>query len=155
MRWDIAPKIRCDIFAFSGINFSGTRKHVQIFPVGGQQGDSLDGFDIQSIAIAGPQGTRVTLMTTGVETGWEEKPWRCFRITKEKSYKSEGGLPAVRAPDLDTLDAFNARRSDPDFEASPDAAENIDAGTSWTFGRFSGDPIKGNVRAIKIDWVKP
>lgn len=155
MRWDLAPKIRCEIFAFSGINFSGARKHVQIFPVGGQQGDSLDGFDIQSVAIAGPVGTRVTFITTAVENGWEERSWRCFRITKEKSYKSEGGLPAVRAPDLDTLDAFNARRSDPDFEARPDEVATLEAGTAWTFGHYAGEDLKSNVRAIKVDWVKP
>ena len=151
MEWDIPPKTRCDIIAFTGVNFSGHRYEVNIHPVGGLQGDDLDGEHVQSIAIVGRPATRVILKTTVAEKDWEERPWRCITVTAEAAYKTKEGKLAVRVPDLDWLDAPNAPRSDPDFQGSFDQVASLAKGTGWTFGR-SGPPwLKDNIRAIKVE----
>ena len=49
MRWEIAQNMRCDIIAFSGINFSGRRATMQIYP-SGKKGD-LELPEVGSITI--------------------------------------------------------------------------------------------------------
>jgi hypothetical protein len=150
IRWDIAPKSRVDIYAFPGVNFSGTPQEIRIFAAGGLQGDKLDGERFQSVVIVAPLGTRITFISTGVETGWEDRAWRAICMLKGKTYKTKEAPFAVRIPDLDFLDEYNARRSDPDFQASyPQVADLAAHGSDWSYGR-SGE-LKNNVRAIKID----
>ena len=82
MRWDIAPKVRCDLYTFSGINCAGNRRFSSIHPLGGLQKDKLQDARFQSLIIVAPPGTRITMMTTINETDWEERPWRTIEITK-------------------------------------------------------------------------
>lgn len=151
MEWDIAPKTRCDIIAFSGINFSGRRAIVSIHPVGGRQGEEIDAADIQSIAIVGRPGTRVVLKSSVSESDWQERPWRCVTVTADAAYKTPEGKQAVRVPDIDFLDKPNAQRTDPDFQAGYDQVGALDEGKGWTFGRSGATPLKGNVRAIRVE----
>ncbi len=155
MRWDIAPRTRCDIIGFSGINFSGTRRHCAIYPAGGKQGDDIDGAHLQSVIVVAPEGTRVTFITTALETGWEERTWRSIEIRKGACYKTKDGDLAARAPDLDFLDKPNAMRCDPDFQASFDEVGTPDKGKGWTYGHMTGDDLKDNIRAIKVEKLPP
>ncbi len=149
MRWDIAPKTRCDLLVFSGINLAGRRQIARVHPYGGLQGDTLDEGTFQSLIVVAPIGTRVTLMTTVAEEGWEERPWRTIEITREDAFRTKEGKWAVRVPQLNCLDAPNAQRTDPDFEIGFPQADDVESGTGWTYGRGGG--VAGQVRAIKVD----
>ena len=62
---------------------------------------------------------------------------------------------AARAPDLDFLDKPNAMRCDPDFQASFDEVGTPDKGKGWTYGHMTGDDLKDNIRAIKVEKLPP
>lgn len=152
MRWDIAEKVRCDIIAWSGINFSGRRKVARIFPVGGLQGDEFESCDISSLMVVGPIGVRVVLMASSVEEDWESRPWRAICLVEGYTFTTKkGDKPAVRIPDLDWLDDFDARRSDPDFQVTYDQVAHLAEGRGWTYGRTGDTPLRGHVRSIKVD----
>ena len=117
MRWEHPDSIRVDIYCFSGINFSGTRKLVRFVAKGGRQGPEILPADIRSVAIAGPERTRVTFIGTELEEGWEQShSWRAIEIRKGHTFTTKDGEIAVQIPDLDWLTPPAARRSDPDFE---------------------------------------
>lgn len=150
LRWDIAANMRCDIIAFSGINFSGRRTTMQIYP-SGQKGD-LDSGDIGSITVMAPVGTRVVLITSASDSDWESSPWRAIEIRKGVAYQGRSAhVLTVRIPDLENLDKVNVERTDPDFSASYPIAANLadGKGKGWTYGCVG--PLKGRVQAIRIE----
>ena len=152
MEWEIAPNCRVDIAFYTGPNFSGHRTVVEVYP-SGRKGELPNSTDIQSVVIAGPLGHRVVFKASVSETDWQEQTWRAIELQKGTAFKNRNGVPMLRVPDLDAQDKPNANRSDPDLEVSYTNVETLDAGTSWTYGRVARLPLKGNLRAIKIDKV--
>lgn len=147
MRWETAPKLRADLVAFAGLNLSGERRVIEFHPVGGRQGE-LNGEDLKSLAFVAPVGTRLILMASADPEDWMRHPWRAIKILPGSHFLTKEGKPCVRIPDIDFLDAFDARRTDPELQSWYDEADSLDA-TGWTYGRVG--PLKGNVKAIKID----
>ncbi len=150
LRWDIAQNMRCDIIAFTGINFSGNRTTMQIYPTG-KKGD-LESGNIGSIVVMAPVGTRVILISGASETDWESHPWRAVEIHKGVAYQGRNAhVLTVRIPDLENLDKVNVERTDPDFsESYPIASSVADGkGKGWTYGAVG--PLKGKIQAIRIE----
>ena len=153
MDWIIAPKVRCDIRAWSGTNFSGYHKLARIFAAGGRQGEEVDGLALSSCWVVAPFGTRVVFSAAPAEDeGWLTSPWRAVVIAKGSCFMTNTGLPAVRIPDLDWLDKPNAQRTDPDFQEGFPIAKTLDDGSGWTFGRAGA--LRNRVHAIRIDKLK-
>lgn len=152
MNWVVAPNIRCTLQIFTGINFSGTRTDIEFFPSG--KNKELKEAEIQSIAMIAPKGVRVVLSSAPDVPTWEERSWRAIVFTAEDAFKTVDGKLAYRIPDLDHLDAANARRTDPDFDQSFVQAATLAEGKGWTFGRIGQSPLKGNVQTIRIDRVE-
>lgn len=152
MRWDIATTATCHIIAFSGVNLSGQRTHVRIFP-SGRVGD-LEGTQVQSLIVVGPVGLRVVLMTASSDQGWPDMTWRAVEIRKGKHYLSPKGSPAVNLPDLDLYEDYDAPRTDPDFQQSFQLVRSLDEGKDWTYGFKGNLKLKNNVRGIRIE-MKP
>lgn len=151
MRWEIAQNMRCDILAFTGINFSGRRTTMQIYP-SSKKGD-LEEAEISSMTIIAPIGTRVVLCSS-ISDDWEEHPWRAIEIHKGVAYLGRGApLFTVRIPDLENLDKVNVERTDPDFQQSAPIANTLaeGKGKGWTYGR-PGD-LKGHVQMIRVEKV--
>lgn len=149
MRWEIAQNMRCDLIAFSGINFSGRRTTMQIYP-SGKKGE-LDEGDIGSIVVMAPVGTRVVLCSS-ISDDWEAHPWRAIEIHKGVAYQGRSAhVLTVRIPDLENLDKVNVERTDPDFAASPPIANTVEEGKGkgWTYGR-PGD-LKGRIQMIRVE----
>lgn len=148
MRWVVAPKMRCDLFFFAGVNLSGELTKVQVFAAGGRQGD-VRGEDIKSMAIHGDHGVRVVLCASEDEETWQDSPWRAIRLKKGSTVPNREGTPAVRVPDIDWLDEPGARRNDPDIQVGYEEVASLGTGTEWTYGRTG--PLKGRVRMIRVD----
>ena len=157
MRWDIAPGLRAYIVGFTGINFSGQRIVVDIWPHGGRQAgdEELEGHRLKSIGLIAPIGTRMILMTAATPSNWEALPWRCIQIVEGKTFESVQfpGFVGAQIPDLDFADAPAALRSDPDFQITYPQVETLAEGKGWTFGRVGAMPLKTNIRSIKVDKV--
>ena len=150
MKWEVAPKLRFDLVAFAGLNLSGERRVVEFHAMGGRQGD-LAPEDLKSCAIVGPVGLRVVFKTSDDPEDWQRHTWRCFRLLAGKTFQTKEGRPCVRVPDLDLLTAFDARRTDPDFEEGFEEVATLDGSKEWTFGHTGKLPLKGHVRAIQVD----
>lgn len=151
MRWDIDTNMRCDIIAFSGVNFSGRRTTMQIYP-SSKKGDFNDG-DIRSCTVIAPLGTRVIFCASSSEEDWEASPWRAVEIVKGVAYKGRASLPMVRIPDLQKIDKTNVERTDPDYEESyPEALTLAEGqGKGWTYGRVG--PLHGIIGAVKVSKI--
>lgn len=149
MRWEVAPKLRFDLVAFAGLNLSGERHVVEFHTMGGRQGD-LRTEDLKSLAIIGPVGLRVVLKTSEDPENWMSHSWRCVRLLAGHTFNTKEGRPCVRIPDLDLLNDFDARRTDPEFEESFLAATSLDA-PGWTFGHQGRLPLKQQIRSIQVD----
>jgi len=148
IRWELAPRQRVDVVAFAGINLSGERRVVEIHAVGGRQGD-LGTEDIRSLVLLAPIGTRIVLCTSEDPERWIESAWRCAKVTKDSAFRTKEGRTAVRIPDLDWYDEPDARRTDPDLQASFEEAVDL-SHPGWTFGRL-GNGLKGRIKQIRID----
>ncbi len=157
MRWDIESGLRAHIVGFTGINFSGQRIVVDIWPQGGRQkGDEeLDGRRLKSIGLIAPIGTRMVLMSAATPDNWEVLPWRCIQIVEGKTFDSVQfpGFVGAQIPDLDYVDAPAALRTDPDFSITYPQVDRLEDGSGWTFGRVGSTLLKTNVRSIRVDKV--
>lgn len=154
MRWQIDGAVRVLIHAFTGINFSGQRVSIDIWPTGGRQaGDEIDGTRLKSIGMIAPFGTRVILCASASDEGWERLPWRAFEIREGFTFASQSGQPAVQLPDIDFVDPPGALRTDPDFHATYPHVEDPTERPSWTYGRVGHSGLKCNVRQIRVDRV--
>jgi hypothetical protein len=149
MNWIIAPNMRCTLQFFTGINFSGTRTDIEVFPSG--KNKELKEDEIQSVAVIAPKGVRIVLSSAPDIPSWEERAWRAIVFTDSDPFKTPEGKLAFRVPDLDHLDAPNARRTDPDFDQGYVQVKTLAEGTGWTFGRVGPAPLKGHVQTIRID----
>ncbi|MBK7757578.1 MAG: hypothetical protein IPI35_14480 [Deltaproteobacteria bacterium] len=149
LRWDIAESITCDIITFSGINLSGKRTHIKVFP-SGVKGD-VEGHDVQSVVVIAPLNTRVIFKTSAAEEGWEDMPWRTVDMIPGKVRANKAGKPAVNIPDLDAYNEPDAQRVDPDLVSTFAHVERIEDGKGWTFGHRGALKLKGNIRAVRIE----
>ncbi|MFT7521100.1 MAG: hypothetical protein ACI9MC_003251 [Kiritimatiellia bacterium] len=151
MKWDIEKNVRCFIFAYSGIDYSGDRYECRIFP-SGRHGDELEGKTIKSIAVVAPVGTRVVLKTT-LQDDWESATWRAIVICEGEHATTSEGKSGVQVPDLDTIAKPDALRSNPDVEESYPLCDKLDNGKGWTYGRVGDRELKGGVVAISVGKV--
>lgn len=154
MRWHIEGPLRAVIHAFTGINFSGQRVTIDIWPRGGRQaGDDIEGDRLKSIGMIAPLGTRVILCTSASEDGWEALPWRAFEIREGYTFESREGKLAVQLPDIDMLDVPSALRTDIDFQTRYPHVESASERPGWTYGRIGATELKCNIRQIRVDRV--
>ena len=109
MRWEIAKNMRCDLLAFTGINFSGKRTTMQIYP-SSKKGD-LEGPGISSLVVIAPYDTRVVLLSSVSETDWEQMAWRAIEIKKGVE---EGDVVMLRSPEegKSTEDASDQKKGE-------------------------------------------
>lgn len=148
VKWVIGPGVRADILGYAGVDITGAQFIAQIYASGFRRG-TLEGDRLKSIVIGAPYGTRITLCATTDEVNWEDAPWRTIRLVEGQTYHTGEGVPAVRVPDIDWLDAFDSRRSNTSNQQSYPLAKRIVDGTTWTFG--SGASLHNRVRMIRVD----
>ena len=155
MRWDVVGKLRAHIVGFSGVNFSGERWEVDIFPSGAQPDEEFDGSRLKSIGIIAPYGVRMTLITASSTEGWEELPWRSVTVLKGFTFDAmDGRRVGVQIPDLDRMDPPHHRRvQDPFNVVAYPHAETLADGSGWTFGRSGGIGLKCNVKRILVERI--
>jgi hypothetical protein len=154
MKWEIAENCRVDVVGYSGINYSGDKFEARVFP-SGRQGDELDGSRIQSMAILGPLGARVTLVSS-LQDDWEAAhTWRVVTLVKGFTWQAKDGRHAVRIPDLDALNKPDAFRVNPDFQESYPLVKKVADGKGWTFGHQAREQLKNGVVLIKVSMIRP
>jgi hypothetical protein len=145
--------MRAEIVGFTGINFSGQRMTVEIWPSGSVQGE-LDGERMKSIGIIAPVGTRITLRTSTSEEGWLRYPWRSVEVREGCTFEArDGKRVGVQVPDLDHKDDPFAIRSNPLLAAGFQQVSSLDERPDWTYGLRGQGTFRGKVRVIEIDWV--
>lgn len=151
VRLAVAPKMRCDIVTYAGVNLTGRRASIRIWPSGSIQG-GVSSEDLGSMVIRAPHGTRVILATAD-GSNWEASPWRCIRLVPGFTVPSEdpNGFPGVRVPDLDLLDPPSSRRAQADLQSSYPLVERLEEGTDWTFGRTGSVTLKDHVVLIRVE----
>ena len=153
MRWDIEEGVLAEVRLFTGLNFSGERFHVNIMRGRIQGGPhEIDGERIKSMGVIAPFGTRVVLMAAASPTGWQALAWRAIDVIEGHTFESQSGRPAIQVPDIDVMDDPSAVRTDPDFQAGYPHAEDLNA-DGWTYGRSTGLPLKGGLRAIRVERI--
>ncbi len=149
IQWQVQHGVRCDLVTYGAVNLAGKRSQVRVFPGGGRQGD-VASEHLQSLVIRAPAGTRVVLVG---EPGpyWQRGPWRCLRVLESVAMAPSrpGALPGLRVPDLDLLDAVDAKRTGTQLQASYPFVDTFEAGSGWTFGRGGG--LKGAVRLVRVE----
>ena len=152
MRWIVAPRMRAEIVGFTGVNFSGQRMVVDIWP-SGVQGD-IDGDRMKSIGIIARVGVRLVLRTSTAETGWEQFAWRAIEVRPGQTFEArDGRRVGVQVPDLDLRDEPDAIRSNPMLSAPYAQVPSPDVRPDWTYGRLG--ELKSRVRVIAVDRVDP
>ena len=84
---------------------------------------------------------------------WEQEPWRAVEFSKANSIQSSVAkrLRAIRIPDLDYLDHFDAKTTNPSGSTGYPHAEDLDSGDGWTYGRQRDGGLKGNVQIIRLE----
>lgn len=151
--WIIGRGVSAELHFFTGLSFSGARTSVKVFHDCRKQGDPVDAERVKSFGIITQHGTRVVLTTTAAET-WEAMPWRAVVVQAGTTFTSKAGHPAVQIPDLDSVDAFDANRTNTEVFVGYPHAESLALGTGWTFGRTNpAFPIKGHLRTIRLDRI--
>ena len=151
MEWTLGPRVKCDMVGYTGINCTGGRYIVRMFPTGARKG-TFRTLDLKSLVIVGPVGLRVVIATS-LEPTWEQAPWRCVRLTAAHRFKNDEGNQGVRIPDFDWLDAADARKvNDARQETFPFAAtlaEGLADPALWTFGRPG--KIGGHIVSFRVE----
>ena len=153
MKWLVAPRIRAELGGFTGINFSGQRMTVELWPSGSQKGD-IDGARLKSIGVFAPIGTRVILRSSTAEEGWDAYSWRAFEVREGSTFTSrDGRRVGVQIPDLDFLDPPGAVRTDSVTQMTYRTVSSLEDRPEWTYGRVGHTSLKERVRSIVVDWV--
>jgi hypothetical protein len=149
--FELGKHVRCDILTWSGTGFGGRQGRVRIFPGGNVQG-VVEPENLRSMVIRAFHGTRV-ILAARAEGDFREGPWRCVRLLPGHTVAAEraGGMPGVRLPDIDRLDAPAARRTATDLEQSYPLVARLRDGVGWTFGQVGSGPLKGAVRRIIVE----
>ncbi|MEZ4322144.1 MAG: hypothetical protein R3F61_32025 [Myxococcota bacterium] len=147
--WRVGPGVRADLVAYAGKNMNGKRQQVRFFPSGAQRG-GWDGREVSSLVIRALPGTRVILAASDGDH-WQQAAWRCIRVVSGHSLPSEKatGLPGVRVPDIDMMDAYDAKKTETDFQASYPYVDAVEQGSGWTFGRGGG--LKNRIAMVLIE----
>ena len=136
MEWIIGPKTRAHIVGFSGLNISGERWEIDIWPLGRKaQGEGFDGLRLKSIGIIAPVGVRMTLISARSKVGWETLPWRCVQVMDGFTFDTQQDRLGVQIPDLERMDLPGAMYRDHTKEFSIPQVETLAEGNTWTFGR--------------------
>ena len=153
MKWIIGDKVRAHIVGFTGVNFSGERWEVDIWPLGGRkEGQDIDGTRLKSIGIIAPLRTRMILMTANGTDGWEDRPWRCVQVLDGSTFTArDGKRVGVQIPDLDRMDKPGSLYLDPDIHQGYPQVERLEDGTGWTFGRTGHLDLKTHIRCIRVE----
>lgn len=151
VRWVIEDGAIGEALFFTGINFSGQRARVRFFPGGRMQGDEIDGTRVKSFGIIASYGLRVTLCTARGDVGWEDHTWRAVTLVEGSTFESMSGKPAIQVPDLDVMDAFDARRTDLELRRGYPEVDLPEQGEGWTFGYRGGLDLKCNVKTIRVE----
>ncbi|MFT4622581.1 MAG: hypothetical protein ACI8PZ_001237 [Myxococcota bacterium] len=152
MQWIVAPRMRAWIVGFTGLNFSGSRMEVDLWPSGFQKGD-IDGPRMKSIGIMAPEHTRIVLRASTGDN-WMAYSWRAIEIRDGHTFTSrDGRRVGAQIPDLDVLDQPGALRTDPDFAEQFAQVKALDERVDWTYGHSGTTPLKEHVRCIMVDWV--
>jgi len=148
---EIGQFVRCDLLAWSGIDFGGKRRILRVFPTGSIQG-KLQSDELSSMVIRAYHGTRIIFCTRS-EGEIEDAPWRCVRMIEGHTIPSEEvrGMPGVRLPHLDRIDLPKSMRTNPDLGSSYPLVERFDDGESWTFGSRGIPDLVNHVRRIIIE----
>jgi hypothetical protein len=149
MRWIVDEGIRCDLVFYAAPNLTGKRATLRVFPAGNKQGTDVAPENLRSMVIRAPIGTRFILCrSTG--PNWEEVAWRCVELQEGNVVPPArvGGLPGVRLPDLDLLDAYDAKHTSRELQSTYPHADTLEDATGWTYGRVG--ELKGRVNAIRI-----
>jgi hypothetical protein len=147
---EVRGKTRCDLIAFSKPDLVARRTPIQIFPSGVQ--GKLQAEDLASLIVRAPFGTRITLLRAGHRLD-QEGTWRVLRMVKGCAVIPGDplGLPGIRVPDLDHLDRWDARRTDPELVSSVPRVRDPQAqDKGWTFG-WGTEPLKNAVGRILIE----
>ncbi|MEC7983920.1 MAG: hypothetical protein VX278_02075, partial [Myxococcota bacterium] len=150
IQFQVEEYTRCDLVGYSGINMSGKKVAVRIFP-----GRSIRGTfrsnELRSLVIRASFGTQVVLATRP-GSDWEDGSWRCINLIQGFHVPSAKarGFPGVRIPDLDLLNAPDAKRIQSDFQSSFPMVSSVAAGEGWTYGHIDTDKLKGNITRIII-----
>ncbi len=154
MRWLVEPGVRCDLVFYAAPNLSGKRATLRVFPGGNKQGTDVQPEDLRSMVIRAPIGTRLVLCRSS-GPDWEDLAWRCVRLIEGQVVPPErpGGMPGLRLPDLDLLDAPDAKHTARELQSTYDHAERLVDGRGWTFGRRG--ELKGKVTTIRIERDAP
>lgn len=149
--FELGKHVRCDILTWSGTNLGGRQRRIRIFPTGNVQG-SVEPEDLRSMVIRAFHGTRV-ILAARADGDFTAGPWRCVHLIPGATVAAEqaGGMPGVRLPDLDRLDAPAARRTAIDLEQSYPLVARVEDGQGWTFGQVGPVPLKGAVRRIIVE----
>ena len=150
VRWVIDDGAIGEALFFTGINFSGQRARVRFFSGGRMQGDEVDGSRIKSFGIIANLGLQVTLCTARGDVGWEDHTWRAVTLVEGSTFESMSGKPAIQVPDLDVMDAFDARRTDLELRRGYPVVAQLQDGTGWTFGHRGGLDLKCHVKTIRV-----
>jgi hypothetical protein len=149
VEWYIGPRTRCDLVGYGGVNLTGPRAVVRIFPTGARKG-TFETHKLKSIVVLAPVGTRVILATSPRPEGWEERPWRCIRMVAGSMFTNPEGQSGVRVPDLDWLDPPEAKKTSTGMQTGFPLVTRLADGTGYSFGKGGGN-IKDAVVAI---WVE-
>ena len=141
---------RCDLVGYSGINMSGKKTAVRVFP-----GRSIRGVfrstELRSLVIRASFGTQV-ILATRQGSDWEIGSWRCVNVIDGFHVPSAraSGFPGVRLPDLDLFNNPDAKRIDADLQSTFPKVQSLAEGEGWTYGNIDEDKLKGNVAQIII-----
>ena len=151
VQWEVGPMVRCDIISYSGINYSGKRGQMRIFPTGSHQG-AIEVENMGSVLLRAPVGVRMTFISTAGEQ-WEQEPWRAIEFSKANSIQSSVAkrLRAIRIPDLDYLDHFDAKATNPSGSTGYPHAASLNEGQGWTYGNQRDGGLKGKVQIIRLE----
>lgn len=149
MEWRIGPGVKCDLVGYGGVNLTGPRAAVEVYPSGFQRG-TFTTEKLKSVVMLAPEGIRVIFATH--ERGYTHGPWRCVRFVADQELLDEKGMLLARIPDLDWLDGAQARRTNDETQRGFPLVSRLDDGIGWTFGNLPfGQQLTGSVRVIQIE----
>ena len=89
VRFEVAPRSRCDLVFYAAPNLTGKRAQVRIFPSGIQGAVHTE--DVRSMVIRAPHGTRV-LLVARPGPAWQDSTcvtWGCVLPSAREGERQE------------------------------------------------------------------